>query len=152
MLERLRLVDPCSVPWESMEGDHRVRYCGVCSLNVYDISALTRAEAKSLIAALEGRMCLRMTRRLDGTVMTRDCPIELGKTRRRRSWFAAVTTLLALIVFGSWGNQSETPPQKSAPVPALDASPVYLSTDMMTTHGAMEEDETKGSMSFMRFK
>jgi hypothetical protein len=72
-LELLDIKSPCRVPWSSMQGDDRVRACAKCEKNVYDLSALTRAEAEALLARAEGTLCLRFYRRADGTVVTSDC-------------------------------------------------------------------------------
>lgn len=57
-----------------MPGDDRVRYCTLCHLNVYNLSAMTRAEAEAFVTAEEGPGCIRFLRRKDGTIQTRDCP------------------------------------------------------------------------------
>jgi hypothetical protein len=67
-----------------MAGDDRVRHCSLCQQAVYDVSALTRTEANALITKSTGRLCLRLFRRADGTVMTRDCPVGLVRAARRR--------------------------------------------------------------------
>jgi hypothetical protein len=98
LLNDLRIASPCSVPWESMNGTERMRHCGQCALNVYDISQLTGSEAYALITASEGRLCLRLHCRLDGTVITRDCPVGLRALRCRLAWRASAifTALLSL--------------------------------------------------------
>jgi hypothetical protein len=45
----------------------------VAGNNVYYLSALSRNEAEELINTREGNLCVRLYRRADGTVMTRDC-------------------------------------------------------------------------------
>ena len=87
-----------------MQGDDRVRYCELCNLQVYNIAAMTQREAASLISGTEGRLCARLYRRADGTVITKDCPIGLRAIRRRAARmtaaaFAALVTL-ATSVFG----------------------------------------------------
>src|ERR671916_798746 len=85
LLNRLRIASPCTVGWERMTGDERVRFCEQCNLHVYNISAMTEAEVASLIKSQEGRLCARLYRRADGTVLTRDCPVGLRALRRRMS-------------------------------------------------------------------
>lgn len=94
----MRIASPCRVGWEQMMGDERVRFCRECSLHVYNIAEMTRAEAESLIAHAEGRMCARLYRRADGTVATRDCPVGLRALRRSvaRLAGAALTAILSL--------------------------------------------------------
>src|SRR6267378_5000201 len=84
-LDRLRIATPCPISWEQMTGDNRVRFCDHCKLNVYNISELSRLEAESLIASTEGRLCARLFRRADGTVLTKDCPVGLRALRMRIS-------------------------------------------------------------------
>ncbi|MDX2107961.1 MAG: SAF domain-containing protein [Candidatus Melainabacteria bacterium] len=80
-LEDVRIASPCKASWRKMKGDDRVRNCAKCSLNVYNISEMTREEAAELIANTEGRLCIRLWRRRDGTVITKDCPMEFRQIR-----------------------------------------------------------------------
>ncbi len=58
-----------------MDGDERVRFCRECNRNVYNLSAMTDAEARRVVAEREGRLCVRFYQRRDGTVLTSDCPV-----------------------------------------------------------------------------
>jgi len=103
-LDKLRVASPCPTNWESMQGDDKVRYCELCNLNVYNIAALSRREAANLITSTEGRLCARLYRRADGTVITKDCPVGLRAIRRKAARmtaaaFAALVTL-ATSAFG----------------------------------------------------
>ncbi|MCA9266889.1 MAG: hypothetical protein KDA41_00385 [Planctomycetales bacterium] len=94
-LEQLRIATPCSADWNAMQGDDVVRHCKLCQLNVYNLSAMTRDEALDFIAAQEGRVCIRIYRREDGTVLTRDCPV--GRSRWHRRMLAAVGSAAAVV-------------------------------------------------------
>ncbi|HEX8284080.1 MAG TPA: carboxypeptidase-like regulatory domain-containing protein [Pyrinomonadaceae bacterium] len=108
LLSRMRVATPCPTSWEAMEGDDRVRFCRMCELHVYNVSELTRAEAESLVARTEGRLCARLYRRADGTVLTKDCPTGLRAARRRvgRAAGAAFAAVLSLcgVTFGQDGQ------------------------------------------------
>ena len=110
-LDRLRVAAPCPTSWEQMSGNERVRYCGLCNLNVYNIAELTRKEATALVSGTEGHFCARLFRRSDGTVITRDCPVGLRAIRRRvaRATGAVFATLVALssAVFGQKPTKQE---------------------------------------------
>jgi len=82
-LDDIEIQSPCDVPWDSLRGTERVRACGRCRENVYNISAMTRVEALRLIRATEGRICVRIHRRPDGTVVTGDCWSRLRAARKR---------------------------------------------------------------------
>ena len=73
-LDHVRIAAPCKADWNQMIGDDRVRFCGQCSLNVYNLSSMTKSDAESLIARNEGRLCVKFYRRLDGSIITKDCP------------------------------------------------------------------------------
>jgi len=96
MIENLRIAAPCPASWEGMAGDERVRHCSLCSLNVYNFAEMTDGEVRQLLERTEGRVCARLYRRADGTVLTRDCPTGLRALRRRAS--RAATALIAALL------------------------------------------------------
>lgn len=106
-LESLRIASPCQESWEKMEGDDRVRFCGTCQKHVYDMRYMSRDEAEDLVRATE-KVCVRMTRRADGTVITGDCPVGArDKSRRQKvagligGGLLAATALLAKVRAGA---------------------------------------------------
>lgn len=88
-LDSIRVARPCKADWDRMEGDDRVRLCGDCRMNVYDLSALSADEARGLLEKHEGRICVRFWRRRDGKVLTSDCPVGVRSARRRQAGVAA---------------------------------------------------------------
>jgi hypothetical protein len=107
-IDHLRIATPCPISWDQMTGDNRVRFCDHCHLNVYNISELSRSEAEKLIASTEGRLCARLFRRADGTVLTKDCPVGLRALRRRvakrtAAIFTAIVSLSA-VALGQHGS------------------------------------------------
>jgi len=93
--------------WEQMRGDDRTRFCDLCQLRVYNISGLKREEVQRLIATTDGRICARLYRRADGTVLTRDCVVGVRALRRRvaRRTGALFAALISLAVT-TFGQQS----------------------------------------------
>jgi hypothetical protein len=102
-LDGVRVAAPCRADWEKMVGDERMRYCGECSLHVYNLSGMTKREAEALIANAEGRLCVRFYRRADGTVLTRNCPVGLRALKRRVSRVAGATLSAVLGFFAGVG-------------------------------------------------
>jgi hypothetical protein len=90
LLDNLRIAAPCKADWNEMVGDDRVRYCGQCEKNVYNLSTLPRADAEAFLVEREGTVCVRMYKRSDGTVLTADCPVGVRRRRRRRVAVAAL--------------------------------------------------------------
>lgn len=99
-LESLAVASPCSVSWQAMPGDDRVRSCRECRQYVYNLSEMDRAEAESLIERTEGRLCVRFYRRSDGTVMTRDCLAGLRTARRRLAWIVGIAAAGLILATG----------------------------------------------------
>jgi hypothetical protein len=97
MLDRIAIASPCEASWERMTGDDRVRFCGACQKNVFNLSAMTAHEAEALVHANAGDMCVRFYERADGTVMLQDCPVGVEKKiRRRRNLGIAAAGAVAL--------------------------------------------------------
>jgi len=96
MALNLRVASPCSADWKQMVGDDRVRYCSQCRLNVYNFAAMSDREVRELVATHEGRLCGRLYRRADGTMLTRDCPVGLSAAVRRVSRVAGAALTAAL--------------------------------------------------------
>jgi hypothetical protein len=92
LLNSIRIASPRHVDWETMTGDERKRFCGDCKLNVYNISEMTKKDAANLIRQSEGRACLRLYMRQDGTIITDNCPVGLRKVRERILKVAAIVT------------------------------------------------------------
>jgi hypothetical protein len=92
-----------------MAGDDRVRHCQECNLNIYNLSEMTRSEAEQLITSHEGRLCVRLYRRADGTILTRDCPKGLRALTQRISRIAGAV-LSAMIAVTPLSSQSTAKP------------------------------------------
>jgi hypothetical protein len=100
-LDQINIASPCPMQWEELAGDERKRFCAQCGLNVYNISAMTKAEAESFIANAEGRICAKLYRRADGAIMTRDCPVGLRAVRKKVSGAAAAAFSALVSLFGA---------------------------------------------------
>jgi hypothetical protein len=92
LLKQLRVASPCDASWDAMEGDDLVRFCPHCRKNVYNLSGMSRREATAFVRETEGRLCVRFYRRVDGTLLTDNCPVGLRAARR---WLLAQIGALA---------------------------------------------------------
>lgn len=113
-LNRVTVAAPCSAGWDRMRGNERIRFCEQCSLNVYNLSAMSKSEAETLIMQAEGRLCVRYYRRADGTILTNNCPVGLHALKRRvtktasgifaafASFFAGVGVFSGAEIMKSW--------------------------------------------------
>ncbi|MEO0322221.1 MAG: hypothetical protein AAF447_04645 [Myxococcota bacterium] len=97
VLDIVDVKKPCTVSWGGMQGEGAVRHCGQCRKNVYDLSAMSRADAEELITLSEGDLCVRFRRRADGTIVTGDCPPvrRRGRALRRLALVGATAAGVA---------------------------------------------------------
>ena len=122
VLNDLRIASPCPASWHSMRGDDRVRFCDSCSKSVYNLSDLTAAEATALIRESEGRLCVRLYRRADGTVLTADCPVGLRHALRRRLLRLATVGVVIFATLRSGLCALREGSRPTAPPPGPDRS------------------------------
>ncbi|MDP4220858.1 MAG: DUF6252 family protein [Bacteroidota bacterium] len=101
-LDELRVASPCDSPeWSEMKGgDDYSRLCMKCDKNVYNLSLMTLDEANELIRKKEGKLCITLYRRFDGTVLTSDCPVGLRAIRRQYLKTRAKAIAFALALWG----------------------------------------------------
>lgn len=95
-LNNLKIASPCNAEWDNMIGDDRVRFCGQCNLNVYNLSGMSRSEAERLIIEREGKLCVRFYTRADGTIITSDCPVGWAAYKSR---VQKIVTAVASLIF-----------------------------------------------------
>jgi len=102
-LSFVRIAAPCRADWEQMSGNEQVRFCGQCSLNVYNLSNMSKRDAEALIMGAEGKLCVRYYRRADGTILTANCPTGLQILKRRVSKITRAVISTALSFFAGMG-------------------------------------------------
>ena len=95
-LDDIRIASPCSANWNDMYGNDRMRFCGDCKLNVYNLSGMSREDAENLVMNAEGRLCVRFYRRSDGMILTENCPVGWAKVKARAK--VLVTAAFSLIM------------------------------------------------------
>jgi len=104
-----------------MIGTDRIRFCGQCNLNVYNLSGMRRTDAESLILRNEGRLCVRFYRRPDGSIITQDCPVGLAAIRRKMSYLTKAIFAAGLALLTSLGLHE-----------VLPGGPIFLERTMGT--------------------
>jgi hypothetical protein len=142
-LDDLSIAKPCHAVWEKMapiDGGEQARHCGSCDKNVYRIAAMSRAEATALIMKHEGRVCLRIARRSDGTVITNDCPVGVATWRKHIAKVSALAAaaLGVLFTFGVqllrtgevMGGITPRPELMGAPMPIEPMTPITPAIDV----------------------
>lgn len=105
VISQARIASPCTAKWDEMEGDERTRLCAKCNLNVHNTAMMSEVEVLDLMLAASGgeRVCARLFKRADGTLITQDCPVGVSRLRRRARAVAtfvagALSVLLSTVV------------------------------------------------------
>lgn len=96
-LSRISIAAPCSADWDAMPGTERIRNCGDCKKNVYNISDMTEKEAEAFLLENNTSKCVTYFQRQDGTILTDNCPV--GLRRIRNAW--RNTRRVAALILGS---------------------------------------------------
>ena len=104
-INHLNVASPCPVSWETMTGDERSRDCSQCDHKVYNIAGMGAEEIFGLLSDTSDRVCVRLMRRSDGTVMTKDRPKGLAAYRKRVATFAGAAFAAMLGLFSAANGQ-----------------------------------------------
>jgi len=127
LLDNIQIAKPCQANWEEMSGDERSRACQLCHLNVYNISNMSRNEAVSFLRERlpQDRVCVRLYRRADGTVITDNCPKGLRAARDAAQQLthriaASISLMLAMVTGGIAQSQTCS---KDHPSPVMMGKP-----------------------------
>ncbi len=97
-LNNVTIPSPCNTDWNSMIGNDQVRFCGHCSLDVHNLSQMTRKQAERLVARSNGRLCVRYHHDAAGRPATLPTGRKLHHIGRRVSRLAAGAFTATLIL------------------------------------------------------
>lgn len=101
-LDQIQVATPCEARWDEMSGTDQVRHCGECRKNVYNLSALTRSAAETLVLETEGPMCVSFYRRDDGTLLTQDCPMGIAERAKATGQVLVRAALFVFLFAAAW--------------------------------------------------
>jgi len=145
ILDRVCIAMPCSVNWDEMKGDNKVRLCGGCNKNVYNLSAMSKIEAEEILSG-PTLPCIQIMRKEEGAIVTQE------KSNIIRGFWSygktAVSTILSLIatLAPQWASASDEknkptmlrgkpamvtplhggPKEVKLSTPALPGAPIYV--------------------------
>jgi hypothetical protein len=114
-----------------MIGDDRKRFCQHCQQHVYNLSSLSEVEIVRLMEGSGDRICGRLYRRADGTIVSNDCQRATGPPVRTTRVQFTIAHVLALITISAtafaslpWlGNKIEPIVRRWFAAPSLPAPP-----------------------------
>jgi hypothetical protein len=105
-LKNLTVASPCVADWNSMTGNDQVRFCEHCSLDVHNLSSMTRSQAERLVARSNGRLCVQYIHDPYGGPVTLPVGQKLHHISRRVSQIAAGAFTAALSVTSAIAQES----------------------------------------------
>jgi hypothetical protein len=149
LLQSVRVASPCNADWNEMqavEGD-RVHFCMGCGKNVYNLSAMSQAEAEGLLRRHEGRLCVRYYQRRDGTVLTGDCPVGAQAVRMALIRRSAIAAGLFTLMFGAMAgiNRAEMK-QATAPIGSIAVAPQPIAGQVALPVEEPKPEQVMGKM------
>jgi hypothetical protein len=96
ILKQITIPTPCHANWDAMTGDNRTRFCQECGKSVVNLAALTEEEATSLVEQGDD-LCAQVTRRKDGTVVTKSTTYRIRSLMMVIAWVAGALGLFRFI-------------------------------------------------------
>ncbi len=88
-LKNITVPSPCKADWNAMIGNDQIRFCQHCSLDVHNLSLMSRHQAERLVANSKGRLCIRYLRNPAGGLATIPISQKLHHIGRRTSRLVA---------------------------------------------------------------
>jgi len=107
-LNNMTIPSPCTADWNSMIGNEQVRFCEHCSLEVHNLSLMTRSQAERLVAKSNGRLCVRYHYDPASKPRNLTAPQKLHHISRRVSRIAAGAFSATLSITSAMAQNSTT--------------------------------------------
>jgi hypothetical protein len=128
--DNLPIAEPCQVDFDAMLRGEKSRFCGACKKHVHELTKLTEAEARTLLAtpSTEG-LCVRYVHDELGHVVFRDSfrerPIPANALIRAKRVLQTALVALPLSLTACMGASQQRPALMGEPAPSFapDASP-----------------------------
>ncbi|HEX2855136.1 MAG TPA: hypothetical protein VHO24_18015 [Opitutaceae bacterium] len=126
----------CPIPWSTLTGDERRKFCEKCGLHVANLSEMGTAAREELLKRAETEsVCVSFYRRLSGEYVTPDAPLTRDERSKIKPYGIAALSAAALAVAA--GCASVSPSHKNdAPVarPAEAAAGKTSNDDVIILH------------------
>jgi hypothetical protein len=109
-------------------------------MQVFNTAELSKREIEELVTNRSGkRLCLRLHRRPDGTLITKNCPIGFRKTVHRAARFAgaALSVILGVAAAGFGQSKPSEPRTKGVTAPSPSNGRIIVEGTVMDANGAV---------------
>jgi len=111
LFDSIAVPEPCPQSWDAMVGDNKARFCASCEKDIYNLSEMTRGEAKKLIFQSKESVCVRLEKDTHGKVKT--LKRQLHQITRQVPIAAGV--LSASLAFAAVADAQRKPPPRPRP-------------------------------------
>ena len=123
------IAKPCEESWTAMEGGSRQRHCQLCDRQVHNFAAMTPREIERLVLKSDGKLCARITRREDGSLVTLEAQPRVS--------IAAQVAVSASLALSAIAGAAQTVSER--PSPEAKASTSFIGTvDISATGNGLE--------------
>lgn len=123
------IAKPCEESWTAMEGSHRERHCQLCDKQVHNFAAMTPREIEKLVLKSDGKLCARITRREDGSLVTLEAQPRVS--------IAAQVAVSASLALSAAAGAAQTVSER--PSPEAKATTSFIGTvDISATGNGLE--------------
>ena len=123
------IAKPCEESWAAMNGGSRQRHCQLCDKQVHNFAAMTPREIEKLVLRSDGKLCARITRREDGSLVALEAPPRVS--------MAAQVAVSASLALSAAGAMAQTTEQQPKPGTAVLTGTVLKPDGSGPFHGAM---------------
>lgn len=110
LLTGLTVANPCTESWDAMQGDARSRHCAHCDRDVHNLATMSPRAIEGLVRQNNGKLCARITRRRDGSLVTLDGHLERNGMRSSLAANVFASASLALASAGAFAQSSSEQP------------------------------------------
>jgi hypothetical protein len=132
------IAKPCGESWAAMNGGSRQRHCQLCDKHVHNFAAMTPREIEKLVLNSEGKLCARITRRYDGSLVTLEAQPRVS--------IAAKVAVSASLALSAAAGAAQTASER--PVPQEKSTSFIGTVDISTENSSLEpiHDEIRAQM------
>jgi hypothetical protein len=126
----------CSQSWDSMQGDEKVRFCGKCSKNVFNLTKMSYDEQIAIFpkGASASMPCVRAYVRADHTIVFDRCPVAFRPMRDKLKWLCASVMMVVsancqTVYAQVTGDRTENKSTRSVPSETIRVGSLESPTD-----------------------
>jgi hypothetical protein len=130
-LANLQLSSACPLAWSGMAERSTGRFCSRCERTVHDTTAMSRSELTELLESHSGRrLCVRICRLLDGSLVTNDHPMAPRRRPRPGGRLVAALGLVGITACSS-GERVIAPEEEPRAVEQVDEAASRLTREQL---------------------